>query len=379
MWKGSVQGCRDHFNEKHSGSETLDFDKVSKSFPAWTVTRDFWERALKPEISGIAVDIQLFHESRRRLVHKYRVYQDPLPHPALREGRITRLISLVNRAMVITKLTQLRIAIPSSGNAPGEVPSDCFPKMDELGSIKMTKRVSFAPDWQTASEEVNPMIANQDETSTVEPTGTIQQETDEPRTQDVREESPVPPPGFRPFEWPQAEWADSGEVTLDPGLKFVASWSGKISEEEMSSPPPLEPMSPIPGEISQDSIMVQVGTTDSEAYTPIVLDRIRSVHRRRSRRPMKTPHTCEKPAPTEDFLFKDILCEEALIANRSLLKTTGMVTAAGCLGGAWPGRDHSQTNVLRPLFESWGRAVLSDIRRTVQRTTPLRRAGSESR
>ena len=99
VWKGSVRECLDHLNEKHSGSETLDFDKVSKSFPAWTVTRDFWEQALNPEISGIAVDIQLFHESGRRLVHKYHVYRDPLPHPALREGRITKLISLVNRAM----------------------------------------------------------------------------------------------------------------------------------------------------------------------------------------------------------------------------------------------------------------------------------------
>ena len=309
VWKGSVRGCRDHFNEKHSGSETLNFDKVSKSFPAWTVMRGFWERALKPEISGIAVDTQLFHESRKRLVHKYRVYQDPLLHPALREGRITRLISLANRAMVIAKLTQLRIAILLSGNAPGEVPSDCFPKMDELGRIKMTKRVSFAPGCRTALEEVDLIVAIQDETSIVEPTGTIEQETDEPRTQDVREESPVPPPGFRPFEWPQAEWADSGEVTLDPGLKFVASWSAKISEEEMSSPPPLEPMSPIPGRTRRTQIMVQ--------------DRIRSVHRRRSRRPMKTPHTCEKPAPTEDFLFKDIMVEGALIANRSLLKMTG--------------------------------------------------------
>ena len=86
VWKGSVRECRDHFNEKHSNSETLEFDKVSKSFPAWTawtVTSDFWKRALQPEISGIAVDIRLFHESGRRLIHKYRVYQDPLPHPAL--------------------------------------------------------------------------------------------------------------------------------------------------------------------------------------------------------------------------------------------------------------------------------------------------------
>ena len=27
VWKGSVRECRDHFNDKHSGSETLDFDR----------------------------------------------------------------------------------------------------------------------------------------------------------------------------------------------------------------------------------------------------------------------------------------------------------------------------------------------------------------
>ena len=99
----------------NSGSATLDFEEVSRSFPAWTVTREFWKQALKTEISGIAVDVRLFHKSGRRLIHKYRVYRDPLPHPALREGRITKLLSFVNRAMVIAQLTHLRIAVPSSG------------------------------------------------------------------------------------------------------------------------------------------------------------------------------------------------------------------------------------------------------------------------
>ena len=44
---------------------------------------------------------------------------------------------------------------------------------------------------------------------------------------DIREESTVPPPGFQPFEWPQADWDDIGDATLDPGLKFV-SWSARI-------------------------------------------------------------------------------------------------------------------------------------------------------
>ena len=65
VWKGSVRECRDHFNDKHSGSVTLDFEKVSRSVPAWTVTCKFWEQALNPKISGIAVDVRLFHESGR--------------------------------------------------------------------------------------------------------------------------------------------------------------------------------------------------------------------------------------------------------------------------------------------------------------------------
>ena len=75
----------------------------------------------------------------------------------------------------------------------------------------------------------------------------------------------------------------NGEFQRDPGLKFVTSWSAKIAEEEMSPPPPLEALSPIPMVTSQDSMTTQVGTTDSEEITPIVLDQIRSVHRRRPR------------------------------------------------------------------------------------------------
>ena len=53
-----------------------------------------------------------------------RVYKDPFPHPALRDGVIPRLLSGVGRAMAIARLTHLRLSIPSSGSPAGRVPME---------------------------------------------------------------------------------------------------------------------------------------------------------------------------------------------------------------------------------------------------------------
>ena len=224
--------------------------------------------------------------------------------------------------MVIAQLTHLRIAIPSSGNPPGEVPSDCFPTTTETSVTKRPRRVTFSPVIQSTAGEINLPIADQDDTPADRPMTTIIEEKERPKAQDTNEESIVPPPGFRPFQWPQADWDDIGDATLDPGLDFVASWSARIMEER-SSPPPLIPLSPITAEDSLDSIVVQVSSPASELYTPAGLSRVRSVSRRRSRRPMSRATKCEKPAPAEDFLFRDILCAPAMGANRSLTETAG--------------------------------------------------------
>ena len=78
--------CLSHLHDKHGGSQYVAMNNLGKFFPPWTVPRDVWERALRPDVSGIAVDVQLFHEAGCRMVHKYRVYKDPFPHPALRRG-----------------------------------------------------------------------------------------------------------------------------------------------------------------------------------------------------------------------------------------------------------------------------------------------------
>ena len=87
------------------------------------------------------------------------------------------------------------------------------------------------------------LTTDQDETPTDNPMITIREETVELKAQETKEESIVPPPGFRPFQWPQADWEDIEDTTLNLGLEFVASWSARIREER-SSPPPLIPLSP---------------------------------------------------------------------------------------------------------------------------------------
>ena len=86
VWKGSVRDCLGHLNDKLGGSTFFALKNVAKFFPPWTVTREVWQTALRPDVSGIAVDACLFHEAGCRLVHRYRVHKDPFPHPALRGG-----------------------------------------------------------------------------------------------------------------------------------------------------------------------------------------------------------------------------------------------------------------------------------------------------
>ena len=108
VWKGSVSDCLSHLHDKHGGSQYVAMNNMGKFFPPWTVSRDLRQTALRPDVSGIAVDVRLFHEAGCRMVHKYRVYKDPFPHPALRGGGvINKLLSLVDRAMAIAKLTHL--------------------------------------------------------------------------------------------------------------------------------------------------------------------------------------------------------------------------------------------------------------------------------
>ena len=92
----------------------------------------------------MAVDVKLFHEAGCRLVHKYQIYGDPLPHPALRGKVLQQLLGFVHRAMAIAQLTHLHLTIPSSGSTSKSVPPECFPVVPLAKRSVLSRRVSFA-------------------------------------------------------------------------------------------------------------------------------------------------------------------------------------------------------------------------------------------
>ena len=107
-------------------------------------------------MSGVAVDIKLFHESGFWFVHKYRIYDDPLPHQALWDGVVKKLLGFVHWTMAIAQLTHLHLTIPWSGSSPEPVPPECFPVVPLSRKSAVSRQVSFARD--VAVIESSPLL-----------------------------------------------------------------------------------------------------------------------------------------------------------------------------------------------------------------------------
>ena len=261
--------------------------KVAKLFPQWTVTREVWHAALCPDVSGVAVDALLFHEAGCRLVHRYRVYKDPFPHPALRDGVIPRLLSCVCRAMAIARLTHLRISIPSSGALPGQVPAECFPEETAPIAQSRCRRVSFAEEVTMLSADASPessqLIPPLILPVVVEEVA-LDSETGEPPlilpvVEELVDDTPVadlfgvktpapesgvqPPPGFLPFLFPEN---DGGMDADDICARFGGVTSlalSPISRESSDIPhapdvPPVGALCP-PSQDSSSEVIPAVG------------------------------------------------------------------------------------------------------------------------
>ena len=230
-------------------------------FPPWTVTSSVWQAALWLDVSGIAVDARLFHEAGCRLVHHYRVYKDPFPHPALRGGVVPRLLSCVSRAMAIAQLTHLRISVPASGATPGQVPADCYP-----GGAPHTKRpsprhVSFAAEV-TMLGDVSPSVCSLEQGTPMQLVSAVTEEdvvapVGEPFGSSLTAPaSLLPPPGFSPFSWP----VDGGNMDIDLScFPFNVDCSPDVLVGQLSVGSSLSPITPVCSDILDSVGSPEVG------------------------------------------------------------------------------------------------------------------------
>ena len=113
---------------------------------------------LRPDVSGIT-DVKPIRESGCRLVHRYRIYRDSMPHVCLQDGVIRKLLAFVHRPMAIAQLTHLHLTVPSSGTTSGLVHPDSFPGLVHLASVQLTQKPvgpnKVSPPLSPPGEEPN--------------------------------------------------------------------------------------------------------------------------------------------------------------------------------------------------------------------------------
>ena len=247
VWKGSVRACLEHLSEKHGGSSFFALKNVAKFFPPWTVSRSVWQTALRPDVLG------MFR------VHRYRVYKDPFPHPALRGGVLPRLLSCVSRAMAW--LTHLRISIPASGEPSGRVPVDCYPGGAPQKNWPSPCRVSFAEDV-TVLGDVSPLVCSPKHGT---PTQLVSAVADDDvivpvgETNGSSDTAPdiIPPPlGFSPFSWP----VDDGNMDIEQScFPLNVDCSPDVLTGRPDVEPSLSPITPVCADDSESVGSPEVG------------------------------------------------------------------------------------------------------------------------
>ena len=364
VWKGSVRACLEHLAEKHGGSIFFAMKNVAKFFPPWTVIRSVWLHALRPDVSGIAVDALLFNDAGRRLVHRYRMYRDPFPHPALQDGVVARLLSCVCRAMAIAQLTHLRISIPSSGAPPGQVPAECFPGAPMCGHRAVTI-LSFADGVTILGDAESPGCSPKGELLPLILPVVVEEISHAPEPESpplivpvVVEDSSValveevielvpsalgsslpPPPGFSPFTWP-----------VNDGVMDVDELCSRIG---VDCSPSLSPINRVGTDVSDSAVSPGVGVLVSP-----IIDRSSDVA------PV-VGHAGLTLLSVDNIFVQDMLWAPAAPQDTR----PNVDRRSRCLGGGWLGRVRSSRSARRSPSIPWGPGAHSNIQLIAPRTT----------
>ena len=199
------------------------------------------------------------------MVHKYQVYRDPFPHPALRGRVMNKLLALVALGHGHCAIdAKLHISIPASGLAGGAVPEECFPTVPLPRVSVDPRRVSFAsevtvmgasPESEWLPDPVPVDLPDIQIHNPVYPC--IPEEDDMDVSTEVSDPNfPVlpPPPGFECFAWTKATGGPGGDPSLFDFSAELPGWfpMGLVSA---SGDQPLLPISPILSNSLEESVV----------------------------------------------------------------------------------------------------------------------------
>ena len=125
-------------------------ETLGQYFPPWMVTRAALNAVLRPGMSGIATDVILFHQHDGRLVHRYHLYADSLPHMSLRGRVMKTLTRFTIQASVVARLTILKDQILRSTWADSKLDQRVHRAPDSASPARKAKHttahVTFAAD-----------------------------------------------------------------------------------------------------------------------------------------------------------------------------------------------------------------------------------------
>ena len=118
VWKGTVHECMDHLRIHHNADSSVKIKTLGQYFPPWMLTHAAWNAMLHPGVSSIVTEVMLFHQHGGWLVHRYRLYADPLPHVSLRGWVMKNLSRFTIQASAVARWTILKDQILRSAVGP---------------------------------------------------------------------------------------------------------------------------------------------------------------------------------------------------------------------------------------------------------------------
>ena len=123
QWKGTPYDCIDQILKKHSVPDSVKAASLGRWFPFWIVIGATWHKALKPPVSGVSTNVELFRENGSSLIHNYRVFGRSAAHTSLRGTFMTKLWELTVRAVDEAKWEASRVPnqaprLPLSSDSP---------------------------------------------------------------------------------------------------------------------------------------------------------------------------------------------------------------------------------------------------------------------